>query len=333
MIDRLASAFVAVCLALLIWLSARSREQEVLDHVPVPVDITLGSAQSDQYSLEVAGPAQVLATFAGPPSRIRELRGQLQRDQVRVELNYTVPAERLKENRLPETLLVETTDINTPPGVTTALVTGRNQVRIVLHRLGEKRLPVRFDHPPETQGGATTIDPPSVVVRGPLEVLERASGIATQPGRLGAGRHSADVPLVHELEGRAVQCEPASVRVRVSPPVLKKTYELTDVPVSFLTPATFPFRARFGNDRASKVALRITGPAQDEPPRVQAFVDLTAREFSDATGRPVLRSRWFDESVQVHLPRGFQLRDGPPLSVTFELVPVEEPGPRLNDTP
>src|SRR5436190_16721007 len=137
MIDRLSSAFVAMCLALLIWLSARSREQEVLDHVPVPVDITLGSAQGEQYSLEVAGPAQVLATFTGPPSRIRELRGLLQRDQVRVELNYTVPAERLKENRLPETLIVETTDIHTPPGVTTALVTGRNQVRLVLHRLGE----------------------------------------------------------------------------------------------------------------------------------------------------------------------------------------------------
>jgi hypothetical protein len=328
MIDRVSSAVVAVFLALLIWVSTRSREQEVLDHVPVPVDISLSSSQSDQYNLEVVGQAQVLATFTGPPSRIRELRGLLQRDQLRVEQTFSVPADRFKENRFHETLIVETADIHTPPGITTALVTGRNQVRVILHRLGEKQLPVRFDHTSETQGSVVTIDPPSVLVRGPLEVLENVNSIPTQSGVLGSARR-ASVPLIRELDGRPIQCEPPTVLVRVNAPAQKRTYELNDVPVHFLTPASFPFRPRFANDRAGTVKLRVRGPAQDEVPRVQAFVDLTARGIADPTGRGVLRSRWYDEQVQIHVPRGFQLMEGPPLSVTFELVPIEEQPPRI----
>jgi hypothetical protein len=332
MIDRLTSVFIAVCLAMLIWLYSRSREQEVLDHVPVPVDVSLGAGQAEQYNLEVVGAAQVLATFTGPPSRIRELRGLLQRDQLRIEVNYSVPAERLKENRLYETIVVEPADINVPAGVTLALVTGRNQVRIALHRMGEKRLPVRVDPSADTQGGLITVEPPSVLVRGPQEVLDRAGAIPTQSPALGA-KHATHVQLVRELEGRPIQCEPCSVRVRVSAPIPKKTYELTDVPVHFLTPATFPFRPRFGNDRAGKVMLRVQGPSQDEPPRLQTFVDLTAKAFSDATGRTALRSGWYDEPVHVYVPPGFTLLDGPPRSVTFELVPVEELAPRLGDSP
>src|SRR3954467_10396433 len=119
MIDRLQSAFVAIGLALLIWLYARSRDQETLDHVPVPVVVALDPGQASSYSLEIAGPAQVLASFSGSPSRIRELRTLLQRDQLKVELSYTVPADRLKENRLHEALLIESTNLHAPPGVTT----------------------------------------------------------------------------------------------------------------------------------------------------------------------------------------------------------------------
>ena len=51
----------------------------VLDNVPIPVQIALVSGQADHYDLEVTGPAQVLASFSGPPSRMRELRGLLQK--------------------------------------------------------------------------------------------------------------------------------------------------------------------------------------------------------------------------------------------------------------
>src|SRR5262249_48591435 len=84
MSDRLISAAVSVILGALVWLYSRSRDQEMLDAVPIPVTILLAPNQADQYDLEVTGQSQVLASFSGPPSRIRELRGQLQRGELRV---------------------------------------------------------------------------------------------------------------------------------------------------------------------------------------------------------------------------------------------------------
>src|SRR4051812_14932696 len=127
MLDRLMSAFVAVCLALLVWLYARSRDQEILDHVPVPVDVILPAGRCDQYCLDVSGTSQVMATFTGPPTRIREVRALIQRDQLRVAVNLNIPAERLKDSRVYETILVEPADIRTPSGVSTTMLPGRNQ--------------------------------------------------------------------------------------------------------------------------------------------------------------------------------------------------------------
>lgn len=328
MIDRFLSLIVAVLLALLVWLYARSRDQEVLDHVPVPVEVTLASGHADQYSLDIVGTAQVLATFSGPPPRIRELRSLLQRDQLRVELSFSVPEERRKELKLYETLLVETANLHTPPGVTTTLVAGRNQVRIVLHKLGQRHLPVRFDSSLERDSGPFVVEPASVLVHGPLELLERTSAVPTQPWILrGAGRDT--VALVKELETQAIRCVPGAVRVRRLTSASRKTYELTDVPVHFLTPVGSAHRPRFSNDRAGRVTLRVSGPAQDEPPRVQAFVDLTGAGFSDTTSRPAVKPRWFEEPIQVQLPPGFHLADDMPHLISFELAPPEEATPRL----
>src|SRR5205085_6623711 len=95
MIDRLMSLFVAVSLALLVWLYARSRDQEILDHVPLPVQVSLASSQMDSHTLEVNGATQVLVSFTGSPVRIRELRGMLQRNELQLALSYTIPPERL----------------------------------------------------------------------------------------------------------------------------------------------------------------------------------------------------------------------------------------------
>ena len=82
MADRLTSALIALSLAILVWLYARNRDQEMVDNVPVPVQIVLSPTQAEQYDLEVAGPSQVVASFAGPPSRIRELRSWLQPSRI-----------------------------------------------------------------------------------------------------------------------------------------------------------------------------------------------------------------------------------------------------------
>lgn len=332
MFDRTLTAIVAIGLALVVWVYARSRDQEVLDHVPIPVEVSLTSAQGDQFILEFVGTPQVQASFSGPPSRIRELRGLLQRDKVRVELTCTVPEDRLKENRVNESLLVEPSDIHVPSGVTTTLVAGRNQVRVLLHRLGEKRLPVRFDSALAPNAGQqVTLKPDTVLVRGPQEVLDRASVLMTQPAVLGSSlSKGTSVPLLRELEGRAIHCEPEEILVRANPPAPKKTYGPLDVSVHFLTPAGFAYRPRFANDRAGKLTLRVQGPVQDDPPRLLLYVDLTSRAFADTPARNPLRPNWYEEPLQSHIPRGFQLLDELPRSITFELVPLEDAPSRLD---
>jgi hypothetical protein len=330
MLDRLFSIFVAVGLALLIWLYAKSRDQEILDHVPVPVRVELAAHQGEQYTLEVVGPSQVLATFTGSPARIRELRGLLQREELRVELTMTVPAERLKESRLSEVLTVEAADLHAPPGVITTVVAGRNQVRVVLHRLVERTLPVRFDQSLATQLGPVVVEPSTVLVRGPQEVLERLTAISTQPSVLPhrserrSPMPSVRVPLVREVDGRSVGCDPPFVRVHASGRAYK-TYPLSDVPVQFLCPESYPLRPRFNDDRAGRISLRVRGPAQDEPPRVFAFVDLS---------RLPARQGFYSEPIQLQLPRDFQL-DGDPAvrNAAFELVPVDTPAKGLGAVP
>src|SRR5437868_3608950 len=75
---------VAVCLALLIWLYARTRDQDTIDHVPIPVEVTLAPGSAGEYDLEVGGTGRVSVSFNGPLSRLRDVRTLLQRDALRV---------------------------------------------------------------------------------------------------------------------------------------------------------------------------------------------------------------------------------------------------------
>src|SRR5258707_3958568 len=95
MLDRFLSALVALSLAFLVWLYARSRDQETLDNIPIPVRITLAPAHVSHYDLEVSGPAQVPVSFTGPPGRIRELRSLLQRSEMHADYTLTIPESRL----------------------------------------------------------------------------------------------------------------------------------------------------------------------------------------------------------------------------------------------
>src|SRR5262249_42577799 len=130
MIDRLISSLVALSLAFLVWLYARSRDQETLDNIPIPVQIALAPGQADHYHLEVNGPAQVPVSFAGPPSRLRELRGILQRGGLRVEVTLEVPEDRQNESHYLDTVHVEASDLQVPPGVTPVVAEGRNRIPV-----------------------------------------------------------------------------------------------------------------------------------------------------------------------------------------------------------
>src|SRR5262249_30231606 len=146
MIDRVISSLVALSLAALIWLYARSRDLDTLDNVPVPVQIVLASGLADQYDLDLPDPCQVLASFTGPPSRIREVRSQLHHGDLHVEITLTVPENLQNESPYLATVRVDASDIRAPQGVTPLVVEGRNRIPVTLHRLVERPLPIRFTH-------------------------------------------------------------------------------------------------------------------------------------------------------------------------------------------
>jgi hypothetical protein len=313
MIDRILSSLVALSLALLVWLYARSRDQEILDNTPIPVRITLPAGLEDQYHLELSGPAQVLASFSGPPLRIRELRGILQRNELSVDVTLTIPEERLNESRYSDTVVIESSDIHAPPGVTPLVLEGRNRVPVTLHRVVERRLPVRFEHAGDEPGVPAVVEPATVLVRGPQEILDKVRAVPTQFSEMPPPGSSLRVGLVQELDRRAVRVTPNRVTVRV-PARAPKVYEIPDVPVQFLCPPNFTLRPKFIDERASRVTVRVEGPAQDEPPQVRAFVDLTRGGFAAGLNH---------EPVQLQLPRDFQLAQEPPREAAFLLTPAE----------
>lgn len=328
MFDRLLSGVVAVSLALLVWLYARSRDQEVLDSVPVPVQVVVAPHQAENYHLELTAPAQMPVSFTGSPARIRELQNMLQRHDLQIVLTVTVPDERLRDGRYADALIVEPSDIHAPVGVTPIVPEGRNRVPFTLHRQVERRLPVRFDHLRDEPTGPIVISPAMVLVRGPQEVLDRMRDVPTEPSELPSRSLSANgatgrVALVRELEGRAVRVTPSEVQVRV-PTQARKIYELTDVPVYFLCPPKFKLQPKFFDERAGKVCLRLIGPAQEEPPKVHAFVDLTRGHFA---------SGLYHEPLQLQLPRDFQLDQDPPRVVGFEILATPLAGGAQDNSP
>ncbi len=318
MLDRILSSLVALSLALLVWLYARSRDQEILDNVPIPVQVSLDPGQAEQASLEISGSSQVVLSFTGPPSRMRELRSMVQRGELHVDYVLTIPEERLHESRYSDTIHIVASDIHAPPGVTPIIVEGRNRIPVTVHRLIERPLPVHFNYLVDQTTGPIEVDPGTVLVRGPQEVLDRARSIPTvpsllparSPGSLPGTPPTARVSLVQELEGRSVQVTPNKVTVRLPVQVLKK-YELPDVPIKFLCPPNFQLRPQLLEERAGKISLIVQGPQQDELPKVIAYVDLTRGQFTSGLNH---------EPLQVQLPRDFTLAQELP-RLAFELVP------------
>jgi hypothetical protein len=331
MLDRIITALLAGSMALLGWLYLRSRDREMLDGQQIPVQVTLPADQADHYEVEVGGHSEVPVSFVGPPSRIRELRAMLQRGEMRVEVTVSVPDNRLDDARYQETVRVEANDLHPPPGVTPLVVEGRNRILVTLHKLVERRLPVRYQHAAEERIAHVKLEPETVLVRGPQEIFDRVRDIPTQPYALPARGDTAaqqevsttvTVPLVRELEGRPVRVTPDAVtaRLKLKPP--QRTYELTEVPIHFLCAPNLGLRPLFGDERAGKMTLRLSGPAGEETPSVVAYIDLCGRRWEPGL---------YEESVRLHLPRDFQLNQPAPRPVAFQLVPAGEPAGRAGE--
>jgi hypothetical protein len=166
-----------------------------------------------------------------------------------------------------------------------------------------------------------TLEPATVLVRGPQDILDRARSVPTQPSELPSRPAPASpqaaavgrVPLVTELEGRPIHAVPNRVTVRV-PVQARKVYELADVPIHFLCPSDFTLRPRFFDERSGRVTLQVHGPVQEVPPRAYVFIDLTRGKFVSGGNH---------EPVQIQLPRDFQLAQDRPKDVAFELIPAD----------
>lgn len=313
---------VALSLAFLVWLYARSRHQEALDDVLVPVHVAVAEGQESRFDIEVSGASRVLVSFTGTASSLRELRSLLQRGAVVINSTLTVPDERQNESSYRDTVRVEPGDVPVPAGVTVSLVEGKNAVPVTVHRLVERRLPVRLETVGSGHISQIKLEPATVLVRGPQELLDQARFVSTQPYALPPAPETAsgndpmlrgEVALVKEIDGRPIQCSPATVAFRCHVHPRLRTYEFTDVPVAFLCPPDFPWRAHFVTPAAGKVNVRIVGPACDELPTVQAYVDLTQCSLEGGRNR---------EPLRLQLPRDYQPVSDTPRLVSFVLEPL-----------
>jgi hypothetical protein len=313
---------VALSLAFLVWLYARSRHQETLDDVLIAVHVALAESNQGHFDLEISGNSRVLVSFAGPPSCIHELRSLLQRGAVQVNCTLTVPEERQIDSSYRETVRVEAGDVPVPPGVTVCVIEGRNTVPVTVHRIVERRLPVRLESVGEAHISQVKIEPATVLVRGPQDLLDQVRALPTQVYALPAAPETVpaaesmvrgEIGLVKEFDGRAIQCNPAMVTFRCRIHPRQRTYEFDDVPVHFLCPANFPWRPRFATPADGKISVRLTGPASDETPLIQAYVDLTQGSFEGGRNR---------EPLRLQLPKEYQPATDAPRLVSFVLEPL-----------
>lgn len=335
MIDRLLSLAVALGLAVLVWLYARSRDVETLDTVPVPVRLSLPDADTDRYDLEITGPSQVLASFTGPPSRVREVREMLNRGELTISVVAAVSPEWRSESKTRDTVRVTTADLHAPPGVRATVIEGQNRIPVTFRKIVERRLPVRLEHALHDRVVSYQLDPPAVVVRGPQDVLDKLSAFPTRLFALPATspdsalqevRVESVVPLVQELEGRPVQPVACAVTAQVTLRPPRKLYEV-EVPIHFLCPAQFPQQPQWlaKDGAAGKLTLKVLGPPVAELPPVTAYVDLTRPAFRETL--KAAQVLYGDEPIRLDLPTGFQLAQDAPRAGTFMLVPLApEPG-------
>jgi YbbR-like protein len=310
---------VALSLAFLCWLYARSRHQETLDDILIPVRVALADADEGRHDVDIAGTSRVLVSFGGPPSCMRELRSQLQRGVVLVTCTLAVPEDKQNESSYRTTLHVQADDVPVPPGVSVNICEGHNAVPLTVHRIVERLVPVRLETVGEGHISQVKLEPATVLVRGPQDILDQLRAVPTQPYPLppvpdtAASNESlfrGELTLVKEIDGRPVQCNPATVAFRFRLHPRQRTYELADVPVYFLCPPDFPWKPTFATPTQAKVTLRVIGPASDENPQVQAFVDLTQGQFEPGRNR---------EPLRLQLPRDYQPASEGPQLVTFTL--------------
>ena len=308
---------VAICLACLVWLYIHNRARNSIERVAVPVQVALAAHQRDHFVLEMPESRSVMVSFSGPHARLREVRRKLQRGQLKANVSLTIAEDKKSEAMFNEIVQIDEDAIAVPVGVKVEI--GHESMAVTVHRLMERTLPVKLETTGDARVAQIKIEPESVMVRGPKSVLDRVSYVPTQPYAVQVSAETqltaeanvrGQVALVTELDGRPIQTNPASVQFRLKATPKQRIYELSDVPIHFLSGKDSPWRPRFADAKDGKVTLKLIGPASEQVPPVLAFVDLTSGNL--ARGRNL-------EPLRLQLPKDFQLAQPATPLVAFYL--------------
>ncbi len=328
MFDRIITPVIALGLGFLVWIYIRSRDQEQYEH-DIPLTVQIANNQADQFALEREETYNVPISFAGPPSRIREVRNLVRQGVLKLQQIITIPDEKAQDNRLANMqipLRVDLVGLSLPTGVQAVIPEFKSRLQVGIRRIIQKRMPVRLQFSSEQALDRIIIEPNTVLVRGPKEVLDLENSIQTQLyiPRNDLKSDQGDqfvnpftLGLVNKMGGLPIKTDPSTVRVSLVIKSPQKVHELKDVPVNFLCPHNFPYRPRFTTEQSGTITLRVRGPNTEVKPVVLAYVNLTTRKF-----QPGLHA---EEPIHVELPPGFELAQDPPRVSSFQLDPIDLP--------
>ena len=326
MFDRyIITPIIALGLAFLVWVYLRSRDQEVQSY-PIPVEVLIDPQQTDRYSFDSKPENQtVRVKFFGLPSRLREVKDLVEGHNLIIRKVVRVPTEvdLRQDNEYQDVIQFDTSTLSLPLGVHADINSVEGRLQVKLRRMMERTL--------ELQQRVTTgtaqyevdnihLEPATVKVFGPKSVLEQMTQLVLDPWqpRLPAGltmteeEVSGSVRLPDKIKQDTIRTVPDHVEIRARLKPALRVYEMNDVPIAFLCPASFPYRPMFTAERHGTIALlKVRGPL-NRSPEVRAYIDLTAR--------PNLKPGLYpDEEIMVDLPNGYYLAQDPPRLSAFKL--------------
>lgn len=331
MFDRyFITPIIALGLAFLVWVYLRSRDQEVQSY-PIPVEISLDAQQTDRYSFETKPQGQtVRVKFYGLPSRLREVKELVESRSLvfRHIVRVPVVVDQRQDNDYQEVLQLDSNALTLPLGVHADITPIDGRVPLKLRRMMERTLPVQANvitGSAQYEVDNIRIEPATVKVFGPKSVVEQMTQLMLeqpwQP-RLPSGLSmteeevSGNVTLPTKFKQEVIKTQPERVEIRAKLKPALRVYELSEVPIAFLCPPSFPYRTLFTAERHGVISqLKVRGPL-NKAPEVKAYIDLTNRLNLKPGQYP-------DETIQLNLPPGYYLAQDPPRLSAFKLELLE----------
>ena len=300
-------AVMAAVLAVLLWVYA---DQHITrqESLAIPLRLVLPADIRAQTSVtvlrvRVSGPNRAVAA-------LKEREGELR-------INYTPDVETSAlESSKTITIVLTPNDVRLPAEVN-ILGIEPDTLQAKLIRYAEKTLSVSPTIVGEVASGYEIgenilVDPPSVAVRGPEDLLERLEAIPTEPVSvqgLKASHTRGGVKIATKAGDSTLECDrTVDVLVPIKRQVIQR--EFANIPVAVFAPADFPYRVNLSTRKS--VSLRGTKEA------ISALRPEDIRLFVDVSGlKP--RSEPYEEKVYGLVPPDVSF-EGELGSVTFEIL-------------